>query len=176
MPMRPRRLLLCSLAAVLTGGLALPPLGRGQDLVGCQLTLDGQLQCVPGVSADPQSQIRALRAQISSDLQLEGAVQQQIEGLQSLVLVGQAVQGQLLNATVGAAGLAGLPPSAFHWYRLRPGSASWVLIPGAAGPTYALQAADIRSRVMLVVAVAGAAGGSRRQASAAVGPVLPAQP
>jgi len=158
------------------GELAGAPGGRSQDLLGCQLTDDGQLQCVPGVSADPQSQIRALRQQISTDLQLEGAVQQQINGLQQLVLAGQAAEGQLLSATVVADGLAGLPASAFHWYRLTPGSSGWVLIPGASGPTYRLQSGDVQARVMVVVAVPAAGGSSQRQASKPLGPVQPAQP
>ena len=153
--------------------LTVPLAGRTQDLVGCQLTDDGQLQCVPGVSADPQSQIRALRQQISTDLQLEGAVQQQINGLQQLTLAGQAAEGQLLTATLNADALAGLPPSAFHWYRLTPGSTHWVLISGASGPAYVLQPADVNARVMVVVAVSKPSGGSQRQPSRAVGPVQP---
>lgn len=165
-----------ALASVLVSVLAVAPAGRSQDLVGCQLTDDGQLQCVPGVSADPQSQIRAMRQEISTDLQLEGAVQQQINGLQQLVLTGQAVEGQLLSATLVANSLAPLPPTAFHWYRLRPGSTGWVLISGASGPTYGLQPADVQARVMVVVAVPTQGGGSQRQASPALGPVRPTQP
>lgn len=172
MPSLRSRILTGLILAVLT----LPLAGRTQDLVGCQLTDDGQLQCVPGVSADPQSQIRALRQQISADLQLEGVVQQQINGLQQLTLAGQAAEGQLLSATLAADDLAGLPPSAFHWYRLTPGSSSWVLISGANGATYMLQPADVNAKVMVVVAVAKPSGGSQRQPSKAVGPVQPAQP
>jgi hypothetical protein len=168
------------LAVALLSALAMPLAGRSQDLVGCQLTDDGQLQCVPGVSADPQSQIRAMRQEISTDLQLEGAVQQQINGLQQLVLAGQAAEGQLLTATVNADALAGLPPSAFHWYRLTPGSSRWVLITTASGPangpTYLLQPVDVQAKVMVVVAVPTPSGGSQRQPSKAVGPVQPAQP
>jgi hypothetical protein len=150
--------------------------GRSQDLVGCQLTDEGQLQCVPGVSADPQSQIRALRQAIAVDQQLEGAVQQQINGMDQLVLAGQAAQGQLLKATVAADALAGLPPSAFHWYRLTPGSNSWVLISEASGPSYRLQAEDVQARVMVVVARPTSTGGSQRQPSGSVGPIQPATP
>ena len=79
-------------------GLALLAPVQAQDLVGCQL-VDGQLSCVPGVSADPQAQIQALRQQISSDLQQESAVQQQINGLEQLALQGEAIAGQVLQAT-----------------------------------------------------------------------------
>jgi cytolysin (calcineurin-like family phosphatase) len=72
--------------------------------------VDGQLSCVPGVSADPQAQIRALR--------------QQINGLQQLVLQGEAVQGAVLQAVAAADLLASLPPSAFHWYRRNAGPAN----------------------------------------------------
>lgn len=160
----------------LVGGLAVLPEGRSQDLLGCQLTDDGQLQCVPGVSPDPQSQIRALRQEISTDLQLEGAVQQQINGLQQLVLAGQAAEGQVLSASLTADALAGLPPNAFHWYRLSPGSSRWLLISEASGPAYMLQPADVQARVMVVVAVPAAGGGSQRQPSTVVGPIRPAQP
>lgn len=161
-----------SLALALGWGaaLALLPPARSQDLVGCQL-VDGQLSCVPGVSADPQAQIRALRQQINSDLQQESAVQQQINGLQQLVLQGEAVQGAVLQATAAADVLASLPPSAFHWYRRNPGASQWLLIEGAAGPTYVLQPQDVSSQVMVVVAVSDPGGGARRQASTAIGPV-----
>lgn len=82
--------LLLALAGAATPALMLPL--QAQDLVGCQLVV-GQLSCVPGVSADPQAQIRALRQQISANLAQESAVQQQIDGLQQLVLQGEAVQG-----------------------------------------------------------------------------------
>lgn len=169
----PHRALLACLAALLVAPSAL----RAQDLVGCQLTDDGQLQCVPGVSADPQSQIRALRQQIANDLQLEGAVQQQIAGLEQLALAGQAAEGQLLTATLAAtAGAGPLPPTVFHWYRRLPGSSSWVLINGASGPSYRLQSVDVAARVMLIIAVPGSTGSSQRQASPPVGPVQPRQP
>ena len=162
--------LLVALAGSATPALMLPL--QAQDLVGCQL-VDGQLSCVPGVSADPQSQIRALRQQISTDLQQESAVQQQIDGLQQLELQGAAVQGQLLQATAVADALAALPPQAFHWYRRTPGASQWLLITGASGPTYVLQPEDISAQVMVVVAVTVPGGGATRQASPVVGPVRP---
>ena len=166
-----------SLAALaLLGVAAAAAPVRSQDLVGCSL-VDGQLACVPGVSADPQAQIRALRRQIAGSLAAEEAVQQQIEGLQQLVLVGEQAAGGLLVASLGADLpsdlLVNLPASAFHWYRLPSGGTSWLLIGGASGPTYRLQAADVGSQVMVVVARPSTEG-SERQASAVVGPVRPA--
>ena len=155
--------------------LLLPLPLQAQDMVdGCQL-VDGSLQCVPGVTADPQQQIRDLNQQISTDQKLETAVQQQINGLQQLVLQGQAAEGNLLQATLTADALAGLPPSAFHWYRLPVGKSRWLLIQGASGPTYVLSQQDVNAQVMLVVAVPTASG-SQRQASTPVGPVNAARP
>jgi hypothetical protein len=148
---------------------------KAQDMLdGCQL-VDGSLQCVPGVTADPQQQIRDLNQQISADQKLETAVQQQINGLQQLVLQGQAAEGTLLQATLTADALAGLPPNAFHWYRLPAGKTRWLLIQGASGPTYVLGQQDVNARVMVVVAVPSASG-SQRQASTPVGPVNGARP
>jgi hypothetical protein len=155
--------------------LLLPLPLQAQDMLdGCQL-VDGSLQCVPGVTADPQQQIRDLNQQISTDQKLETAVQQQINGLQQLVLQGQAAEGTLLQATLSADAMAGLPPSAFHWYRLPAGTSRWLLIQGATGPRYVLSQQDVNARVMLVVAVPNASG-SQRQASAPVGPVNAARP
>ena len=166
-----RQALLLSLVAASALAGQVTPL-QAQDLVGCQL-VDGELSCVPGVSADPQSQIRALRQQISTELQQESAVQQQIDGLQQLELQGAAVQGQLLQAAAVADALAALPPEAFHWYRRTPGASQWLLIAGASGPTYVLQAEDVSAQVMVVVAVTVPGGGANRQASTVVGPVQP---
>jgi hypothetical protein len=160
------RLLPLVLASVL--GI-LPLAGRAQDLVGCSL-VDGQLSCVPGVSADPQAQIRALRGQISATLAQESAMQQQIEGLQNLVLRGEALEGSLLQVNLDADLLASLPPTAFHWYRLSPGGSHWIWISSAQGPSYRLSAADLGSQVMLVV-VSGDGPAPQRQATSPVGPV-----
>ena len=140
---------------------------------GCQL-VGGTLQCVPGVTADPQQQIDDLRQQIATDQQLENVVQQRIEGLSQLVLIGDVVEGSLLLANLGAGlpqdPLINLPPGAFHWYRLTPGSSKWVLINSVTGPSYRLQPQDVGCQLMLVIAVATPSG-SQRQASVVVGPI-----
>lgn len=128
------------------------------------------------MSADPQSQINALRQQISSDLQLEGAVQQQIQGLEQLTLLGEAREGQLIRANLAAAALAALPATAFHWYRQMPGERRWLMIIGAQGPNYQLQPKDVASQVMLMVAVSSVNGGSQRQVSSRLGPVPGVRP
>jgi hypothetical protein len=159
------------LGALLLGSavLLLAPASSSQDLVGCSL-VDGQLSCVPGVSADPQAQIRALRDQISTTLAQESAVQQQIDGLESLVLRGQAMEGSLLEASLSDGLLAELPASAFHWYRLSPGGSHWIWIETAQGPSYRLSAADVGGQVMVVVVQSDGAS-PKRQASRPVGPV-----
>lgn len=156
--------------ALLVASAAAPAL-RAQDLVGCQL-VDGTLQCVPGVTADPQQQIQLLRQEIAGDHRLEGAVEQGITGLGQLLLQGEAMQGALLQATAAAEGLASLPPSAFHWYRLAPGQVRWQLIEGASGPAYTLTQGDVAGQVMVVVAIP-TSGGSQRSVSQVVGPVQP---
>lgn len=162
-----RPLRLASLALVLP--LAVAGVSRAQDLVGCQL-VNGSLQCVPGITASPQKQIRILEGEIGRDQALEGAVEQAVEGLGPLVLAGEARQGQMLRASLAADRAAGLPPSAFHWYRRPPGRRMWELISTAAGPSYTLRPGDVAYQVMVVVAVPSA-GGSQRSASAPVGPV-----
>ncbi len=155
---------------LLAPGVGLAP-GRAQDLVGCQL-IEGTLQCVPGITADPQQQIRILEGTIAADQKLEGAVEQNIAGLQRLELQGQASQGAMLRAVISADALASLPPGAFHWYRRTAKDSRWLLIVGATGPSYRLQPADANALVMVVVAVPAAGGGSQRAASAPLGPVL----
>ena len=153
-----------------TGALAWTQSAQSQDLVGCQLA-DGTLQCVPGLTASPQQQIQIMRREISTDIQLEGAVQQQINGLQALVLKGQAIEGGLLAATVTADALAALPPLAYHWYRLTPGQTRWQLIQGATGATYGVTAADVGQRILVVVVVQRGDGTSQRVSSPATDPV-----
>ena len=161
---------LVTLLLPLLPGAGLAP-SRAQDLVGCQI-IEGSLQCVPGITADPQQQIRILEGTITADQKLEGALETGIAGLQRLELQGQASEGNLLRAVITADALASLPPSAFHWYRRTPKDSRWLLITGAAGPSYRLQAADANAMVMVVVAVPGA-GGSQRTSSAPAGPVQP---
>ncbi len=158
-----------SLLLALAIPLAAPPAGRSQDLVGCQL-VEGTLQCVPGLTADPQQQIRILEGQINRDQALEGAVEKGIAGLRQLVLRGEAREGKVLQASLDADALAGLPASAYHWYRRPPGRMAWELIATASGPSYTLRPGDVAYQVMVVVAVPSD-GGSQRSSSAPLGPV-----
>lgn len=145
--------------------------GRAQDLVGCQL-VGASLQCVPGVTESPQQQIQQLQQQLSTDIQLEGAVQQRIDGLQQLVLAGDAAVGAVLTATAVADAQAALPSASYHWYRLRPGQRSWVLIEGATGTTYVPAPVDIGQNLM-VVTVVNQNGVVKRVASQPIGPIQP---
>jgi len=145
--------------------------GRAQDLVGCRL-VGATLQCVPGVTESPQQQIQQLQQQISTDIQLEGVVQQRIDGLQQLALNGNAAVGSLLTAAAQLDANAALPQAQYHWYRLKPGQRTWVLIEGAQGTTYVPAAVDIGQNLMVVVVV-NQNGVVKRIASAPVGPVQP---
>ena len=165
---RSLRPLLSLLAAA---ALPLHGVARGQDLVGCQL-VDGTLQCVPGVTESPQQQIQQLQQQISSDIQLEGAVQQRIDGLQKLVVSGNAAVGQLLTAAAQINAQVAIPQANYHWYRLKPGNRSWVLIEGANGTTYVPGSLDVGNNLMVVVVV-NQNGQVKRVASTPVGPVQP---
>ena len=106
-------LLLLSLLAAVSGAAPAWNPASAQDLVGCQL-VGATLQCVPGVTESPQQQILQMQQQISTDIQLEGAVQQQINGLQQLVLAGNAAVGAMLTATAVADAQVALPSAAYH--------------------------------------------------------------
>ena len=165
-----RRLLRLALPVAAVAAAAASP-WRAQDLVGCRL-VGATLQCVPGVDESPQLQIEQMQQQISTDIQLEGVVQQRINGLQKLVLEGNAAVGAALTATALADAQAALPTANYHWYRLNPGQRSWVLIEGANGTTYVPAPVDIGQSVM-VVAVVNDNGTVKRVASQPVGPVQP---
>jgi len=80
--------------------------------------------------------------------------------------------GAALTATAVADAQAALPTVNYHWYRLKPGQRSWVLIEGDDGTTYVPAPVDIGQNVM-VVAVVNQNGTVKRVASQPVGPVQP---
>jgi hypothetical protein len=162
-----RRLAVLALPAAVAGAMA----AQAQDLVGCRL-VGATLQCIPGVDESPQLQIKQMQQEISTDIQLEGVVQQRIDGLQQLVLNGDAAVGAALSATAIADAQAALPSADYHWYRIKPGERSWVLIEGAQGTTYVPAPVDIGQNIM-VVAVVKQNGQVKRVASQPIGPVQP---
>lgn len=160
-----------ALAALVALNLLAGAASRAQDLVGCQL-VGASLQCLPGVTESPQQQILQLQKDVAADIQLEGAVQQSIDGLRGLALAGDASVGALLTTTVAADAQAALPTAGYHWYRLKPGQRSWVLIEGANGTTYVPAPVDVGQSVM-VVAVVNQNGVVKRVASQPIGPIQP---
>lgn len=157
-------------------GLLLPAasLVRAQDLVGCRL-VEATLQCLPGLDATPQQQIRILQGEISNDLRQEALVQQDIDGLQQVLLDGRAVEGDLLRARLALEPGLALNGVSYHWYRHAPGRLHWELIPAAQGDSYSISRNDIAYELMVVVVVQGA-DGVQRASSAPVGPVRVRQP
>lgn len=165
------RSLLRLAALVLPVAAAASLAARAQDLVGCRL-VGATLQCIPGVDESPQLQIKQMQQEISTDIQMEGVVQQRIDGLQQLILNGNAAVGAALTATAIADAQAALPSADYHWYRLKPGQRSWVLIEGAQGTTYVPAPVDIGQNIM-VVAVVNQNGEVKRVASQPFGPIQP---
>ncbi len=168
----PRTLVLAALSGCLL--ITALPRGRAQDLVGCRL-VEATLQCLPGVDATPQQQIGILKNQISGELQEEALVEQRIEGLQQVVLNGEAMEGSLIRAELATQAGANLGSVNYHWYRLAPGRNNWELIPSAQGANYTVSRSDIAYELMVVVVVT-TPDGTRRTPSAPVGPVRVSQP
>jgi len=168
---------LASVLAAFAGSL-LPSTGAIAQgmLPGCQL-IDGSLQCVPGLRADPEQQIRILRQEITADQAQETVVGQEQKAVSQILLAGPAVVGAVLTASVAAAQpqAANAPVLGYHWYRLAPGQQSWQLIPEAQGSSYRLTPGDADQQVM-VVSVSGIGSSILRVSSTPVGPVTPLAP
>ena len=158
-----------SVALTGMGGPLLTPSEAGAQgmLAGCQL-IDGALQCVPGLSADPEQQIQILRRTIRADQAIESTVRAERAAVTQVLLAGPAVVGAVLTATV-ADGSAPV----YHWYRLAPADQTWRLIPEAKGATYVLSPADAGQQIM-VISVSGSGGSPLRTSSNPIGPVTAA--
>ncbi len=165
------RLLSTSALAVAALMLQAPATLNAQMLTGCRL-VEGTLQCVPGLTTDPQRQIQILKQQISDTQQLAGSIEQTIEGLEGLQLRGEARAGSLLTASVEGALANPLVPSIYHWYQRAPGEARWVLIESATGSTFTPGEETIGQSIMVVLVVVEP-DGVKRASSPPVGPVQP---
>ena len=144
-----------------------PLLAQGM-LFGCQL-ISGQLECVPGMNnLTPQQEIKVLKQQTDASIQQADRIQGQINALGQLVLQGEAIEGQLIQAQWLNLNGGSLEPSAIHWYRSGP--EGWILISESETVTYTPQASDVGLELM-AVAIVITADGHRRVASTAIGPV-----
>ena len=150
-----------------------PAAAHSQMMAGCRL-VQGTLQCVPGLTADPQQQIQILDQQISNAEQQEGSIEQTIQGLEAIELRGKADEGALLTASLRGTLLKTVAPANYHWYQRSPGADRWVLIESASGPTFIPGAGNIGQSLMVVLTVSEA-DGVKRISSPPVGPVRPAK-
>ena len=159
---RATSLCLTLMAAVPFGALA-----QGM-LPGCRLE-NGSLQCVPGLTASPEKQIQVLDGQIDQGLQQEGHLQQAIKGLQRFVLVGEAREGELLQAELTLQG-ADVDELDVHWYR-RSAQGNWKLVESGSGHSYRVGPKDQQDRLMAVLVVRSRDGKIQRISSNVIGPI-----
>lgn len=138
-------------------------------LPGCRL-MNGSLQCVPGLTTSPEAQIKILDAEIQSDKQSEAVIQQNIVGLNHLLLAGEAEQGAILKTQLHIAA-DDIDEVHIHWYRKPKTSSQWTLIKNAHGSRYRIKKNDSKNYLMAVVVVKKANGEVVRQTSNVVGPI-----
>lgn len=137
-------------------------------LPGCRLE-NGSLQCVPGLTADPEQQINVLDKEISTDLQREGHITQTIQGLKKFILTGEAREGQLLRAKFDLQANQ-INSVHIHWYQ-RQGDGPWKLVADRSEETYRISEADRGAKVMAVMVVTTSDGDVRRVSSNVIGPI-----
>lgn len=150
-----------------------PAAAHAQMMPGCRL-VQGSLQCVPGLTADPQKQIQILDQEITSAEQQEGSIEQTIQGLEGIQLRGEAYEGAVLTAFLQGAMLNELAPLNYHWYQRSPGADSWVLIESASGSTFMPGNGNVGQSLMVVVTVREG-DGVKRISSMPVGPIQQAK-
>ncbi len=137
-------------------------------LPGCRLE-GGSLQCVPGLTADPQQQINVLNKEISTDVQAEGRIKQTIQGLKQFVLIGQAREGQLIKTKFDLQGEQ-INSVHIHWYQ-RQGDGHWKLVSDRSEETYQISQDDQGSQIMAVMVVETSDGEVQRVSSNVIGPI-----
>ena len=147
----------------------LPAATQAQGMLpGCRLE-GGSLQCVPGLTADPEQQINVLNKKSSTDVQMEGRITQTIEGLKKFVLIGEAREGQLLKAKFDLQADE-INSIHIHWYQ-RQGDGHWKLVSDLSEETYRISQADRGGSVMAVMVVATSDGDVKRVSSNVIGPI-----
>ena len=137
-------------------------------LPGCRLE-GGSLQCVPGLTADPQQQINVLNKEISTDVHAEGRIKQTIQGLKQFVLIGEAREGQLIKTKFDLQGEQ-INSVHIHWYQ-RQGDGHWKLVSDRSEETYQISQDDQGSQIMAVLVVATSDGQAQRVSSNVIGPI-----
>ena len=137
-------------------------------LPGCQLE-DGTLQCVPGLTADPETQIKILNKKISTEVQEEGHIQQTIKGLKSFILVGEAEKGQLLRTELDINGEQ-FKTVQIHWYQRRD-QGDWQLIATPSDKTYRIKDDNRGSEIMAILVVTSNDDEVKRARSNVLGPI-----
>ena len=137
-------------------------------LPGCRLQ-NGSLQCVPGLTADPEKQINVLDKEISTDLQMEGHITQTIQGLKQFILTGEAREGQLLRAKFDLQANK-INSVHIHWYQ-RQGDGHWKLVSDLSEETYRISETDRGAKVMAVMVVTTSDGDVKRVSSNVIGPI-----
>jgi outer membrane biogenesis lipoprotein LolB len=146
-----------------------PAATRAQGMLpGCRLE-DGSLQCVPGLTADPEKQINVLNQEISSDVQMEGQITQTIQGLKKFVLTGEAREGQILQAKFDLQADQ-INSVQIHWYQ-RQGDEHWKLVSDLSEETYRISQADQGKQVLAVMVVETSNGDVKRVSSNVIGPI-----
>jgi hypothetical protein len=147
----------------------LPAATQAQGMLqGCRLE-GGSLQCVPGLTADPQQQINVLNKEISTDVQAEGRIKQTIQGLKKFVLIGEAREGQLIKTKFDLQGEQ-INSVRIHWYQ-RQGDGHWKLVFDRSEETYQISQDDKGSQIMAVLVVATSDGQVQRVSSNVIGPI-----
>jgi outer membrane biogenesis lipoprotein LolB len=127
------------------------------------------LQCVPGLTADPEKQINVLNQEISSDVQMEGQITQTIQGLKKFVLTGEAREGQILQAKFDLQADQ-INSVQIHWYQ-RQGDEHWKLVSDLSEETYRISQADQGKQVLAVMVVETSNGDVKRVSSNVIGPI-----
>ena len=110
-----------------------------------------------------------MEGQINQDVQVEGHLEQAIEGLKRFILVGEAREGQLLKTELMLEG-ADVETVEIHWYR-RNGQGHWRLVEGISERTYRIGPEDRGDELMAVLVARSSDSSIQRISSNVIGPV-----
>jgi hypothetical protein len=100
---------------------------------------------------------------------MEGRITQTIQGLKKFVLIGEAREGQILQAKFDLQADQ-INSVHIHWYK-RQGDGHWKLVSDASEETYQISQADRGKQLMAVMVVENSNGDVRRVSSNVIGPI-----